>query len=268
MIKSNYHTHSIYCDGKDTPEEMILEAIDKGFEILGFSGHSYFEPEADITMGEEKLEKYISELKFLKEKYKDKIKILIGLEQDSYSEEPNYPFDYLIGSVHVVKKNGEYISVDLSSEYSRNVIKEVYHNDFDAFAEDYFAEMETVVEKTKCDIIGHFDLITKYNDKFGIKESPRYLKAAKKAVDALLPYGIPFEINTGGMARAGKKEPYPSINILKMIKEGGGKIIFTSDCHQKKYLDHAFDYAEKLAKKLGFTKRAIITENGTEYIDL
>ena len=36
-MKQNLHTHSIFCDGKDTIEEMTLEAISKGFDILGFS---------------------------------------------------------------------------------------------------------------------------------------------------------------------------------------------------------------------------------------
>ena len=40
-MKQNLHTHSIFCDGKDTIEEMTLEAISKGFDILGFSGHGY-----------------------------------------------------------------------------------------------------------------------------------------------------------------------------------------------------------------------------------
>ena len=35
-MKQNLHTHSIFCDGKDTIEEMTLEAISKGFDILGF----------------------------------------------------------------------------------------------------------------------------------------------------------------------------------------------------------------------------------------
>ena len=42
-MKQNLHTHSIFCDGKDTIEEMTLEAISKGFDILGFSGHGYLD---------------------------------------------------------------------------------------------------------------------------------------------------------------------------------------------------------------------------------
>ena len=40
---ANFHTHSSFCDGKNTPEEIILAAIDKGFYAIGFSGHGYTE---------------------------------------------------------------------------------------------------------------------------------------------------------------------------------------------------------------------------------
>ena len=43
MIKENFHTHTQFCDGKSTAEEMLLSAIDKGFSALGFSGHSQIE---------------------------------------------------------------------------------------------------------------------------------------------------------------------------------------------------------------------------------
>ena len=41
MFKQNLHTHSLYCDGKDTIEEMVQEAISRNFDVLGFSGHGY-----------------------------------------------------------------------------------------------------------------------------------------------------------------------------------------------------------------------------------
>ena len=50
MIKTNFHTHTIYCDGNDTPEELIKAAIDNGFTSLGFSGHSFFKKDDDYCM--------------------------------------------------------------------------------------------------------------------------------------------------------------------------------------------------------------------------
>lgn len=40
MFYSNAHTHSTWCDGKDTLEDMAQAAIDLGFTDLGFTCHS------------------------------------------------------------------------------------------------------------------------------------------------------------------------------------------------------------------------------------
>lgn len=41
MIKADFHTHSTYCDGKNTLEEMLDAAIYKKMAAIGFSGHSH-----------------------------------------------------------------------------------------------------------------------------------------------------------------------------------------------------------------------------------
>ena len=58
MLKTNYHTHSTFCDGKDTPEEMVKTAIEKGFDVIGFSGHGYVK-DSSYAMTRENTEKYI-----------------------------------------------------------------------------------------------------------------------------------------------------------------------------------------------------------------
>lgn len=268
MITTNFHTHTIFCDGKNTPEEIVLAAIEKGFTALGFSGHSYFEPEKDISMSVEAQEEYIREISELKEKYKHKIKIFCGIEQDIFSKKPEYNYEYKIGSVHNLYKDGIYVEIDLSAERLKANIDKYYIGDFDLFAEHYYETVSQVLKVTKADIIGHIDLVSKFNEKLGITETDRYLKAAEKAVKKLIPYGKPFEINTGAMARGAKSIPYPSPSILKMIKENGGKIIFSSDCHDKDYLDFAFDKAVLLAKNAGFKEHGILTDDGIKYISL
>lgn len=268
MITTNFHTHTVFCDGKNTPEEMVLAAIEKGFTALGFSGHSYFEPEKDINMSIDDQKEYINQIESLKIKYRDKIKIFCGIEQDYYSESPLFSYEYKIGSVHNILKDGRFLDTDWSAERTKNTVENVYGGDFDSFAEDYFEVVSDVLNKTKADIIGHIDLISKFNEQNGYGESERYLKAAEKAVKKLIPYGKPFEINTGAMARGAKSIPYPSPSILKIIKENSGKIIFSSDCHDKDFLDFAFDKAVLLAKSVGFKEHGILTDDGIKYISL
>ncbi len=268
MITTNFHTHTVFCDGKNTPEEMVLAAIEKGFTALGFSGHSYFEPEKEINMSTEDQKEYIRQIEALKIKYGNKIKIFCGIEQDYYSEAPQFSYEYKIGSVHNILKNGKFLDVDWSAERTKNTVDNIYGGDFDSFAEDYFETVSDVLNKTNADIIGHIDLISKFNEQNGYCESERYLRAAERAVKKLIPYGKPFEINTGAMARGSKSIPYPSPSILKIIKENGGKIIFSSDCHDKDYLDFGFDKAVDLAKNIGFTEHGILTDCGIKYISL
>ena len=106
--KCNLHTHTDFCDGKNSAEEMVIAAIEAGCRTLGFSGHS-FEFGTDWCMSEEGTRNYRDEVKRLKKKYADKIEILLGVEYDYFSEIDTREYDYVIGSVHYVLKNGVYI---------------------------------------------------------------------------------------------------------------------------------------------------------------
>ena len=260
MIRENLHTHTLYCDGENTAEEIILAAIDKSFSDIGFSSHSFMDFDKSYCMTE--TEKYRSEISALKEKYKGKIRVWLGLEKDYFSTDDNDAYDYVIGSVHSVLKNGQHFAVDESADVIKNAVENEYQGDYLLFIKDYYKEVSDLVRKTDCDIIGHFDLISKYFDVLGIKENEDYLSVAFTALEELIPYGKPFEINTGAIARGTKKLPYPTFKILKRINELGGKIIFSSDCHEKEYLDCYFKESLKIAKDAGFTKRSVITDKG------
>ena len=136
------------------------------------------------------------------------------------------------------------------------------------FAKDYFAIVCDVVEKTNADIIGHFDLILKNQNRINYTPTSEFYDYAEEAIHKLLTYNKPFEINTGAMAQGYRKTPYPDYKILKLIRDGGGNIIFSSDCHSKEYLDFGFECAQKIAREAGFVRQAIITKDGVKYIDI
>ncbi|MBQ3596648.1 MAG: histidinol-phosphatase [Clostridia bacterium] len=266
MVKSNFHTHTIYCDGKNTPEEMIESAIDKGFEALGFSVHSYTD-EIESIVTKRGVIDYYKRVTELKDEYKDKIEILCGIEQDYYSPTPIFDFDYTIGAVHYLYKNGKFIFVDRSLADGKNNIEKEYSGNFTQYAKDYYELMEKVVDKTKPDFIAHLDLVTKFNEKLGVTLTEEYFNYAYKAVDRLVTYGIPFEINTGAIARGYRTSPYPHVNLLKRINQAGGKIIINSDCHNKDFLDCHFVEAEKLAQSAGFTERYELSSKGLKKVN-
>ncbi len=268
-IRSNFHTHTCFCDGKDTPEELVLAAIEKGFFALGFSGHSYFDLDADVSMSEDQQRQYCAEILSLREKYKDTIDIFLGIEQDGWSSLPTFPFDYAIASVHSVRKNGVFCQVDHSLERMQENLLRSWGGDMSAYEEDYFAEVSCLLDKIpNADIIGHIDLITKYDEKLGIRRAPRYFEMASRAVSRLAQYGKPFEVNTGAIGRGVRTTPYPSPEILSMIRRAGGRIVINSDCHDKRRLDCAFDLAVALARDCGFEKHTVLTKDGWKEIPL
>ena len=244
----NYHTHTTYCDGKNTPDEMIQKAIELGFDELGFSGHSYTEFDLEPCMTREGTEQYKKEINALKEKYKDKIKILLGIEYDYHSVEPLDCYDYVLGSVHYILKDGEYLCIDYSREKQIETVNRYYNGDYYAYIEDYYATVADLYNKTKCDIIGHFDLITKFNTDGSLFDTkhPRYIAAWKAAADAILATPAVVEINTGGIARGYVKKPYPTKEIVDYFKSYGKKLIFSSDCHNKDFLLCGYDIVKGL----------------------
>ncbi len=237
------HVHTNYCDGNNTPEEMVLSAIEKGLDCLGFSGHGYCKADESYCMSRETTEKYITEIKRLKEQYSGSIKILCGIEKGYYSEESNEPFDYVIGSVHNFKFGEEFIPVDESEDILRYAAEKYCGGDFYALAEKYFETAGDVLRKTGADIIGHFDLIAKFNENGRLfdENDERYKKAWKAAIDALLPYGKPFELNTGAISRGYRTEPYPNREMREYIKSRGGKLILSSDSHSAENIAFGFD---------------------------
>ena len=105
--KQNLHTHTHYVDGKDTPEEMILTAIERGFDSIGFSDHSLMKNSfLPRKMTPDAFARYKAEVRALKEKYRGVLDVFCGLEYDFYSDVPTDDLDYLIGSVHYLDCDG------------------------------------------------------------------------------------------------------------------------------------------------------------------
>ena len=253
MIPSNYHTHTYFCDGKNSPEEMVQRAIELGCPELGFSGHSYLSSGASYCMTLEGTEKYKAEIRRLQEKYAGQIKILLGIEMDYFSEISTDDYDYVIGSVHAVCKDGRYLDVDHTRQIFMDDVKNYYGGDYYSYIEDYYALVADVYRKTKCRIIGHFDLVTKFNESGDLFDPnhPRYQAAANNALDALMKAPVILEVNTGAMARGYTTMPYPAKDILSRWIAAGKPVHFASDCHDTKKLLFAYEECKAYVEACG-----------------
>ena len=164
MIFEDFHIHSTFSDGNNTPEEIIQNAINNGIKRIGISDHSYTA---------------FDESYCLKEKYSNDIEIYCGIEQDIFSGKPTNNFDYVIGSVHYLNVKDNYIPVDETAKILINTANEYFDGDMYSLIDLYYETVADVVTKTNADIIGHFDLITKFN------ENNNFLESKNKALSPL-----------------------------------------------------------------------------------
>lgn len=251
MTLSPFHTHCTFCDGKDSAEDMVLEAIRLGCPEIGFSSHSYMAHESRWGMPFDTEKEYKSAILRLKDKYCDKIKIFMGIEYDWFSDFDISEYDYVIGSVHYVLKNGRYIPLDETAKHHNDAINELYGGDADALAEEYYSMVSRLYERTGCDIIAHMDLITKFNERDEIyKETERYKNAALSACHILSKKTVVFEINTGAISRGYRTTPYPAPFILDELISLNVPLLITPDAHSKEsILCHMKEVSELLESR-------------------
>ncbi|MCF0142319.1 MAG: histidinol-phosphatase HisJ family protein [Parasporobacterium sp.] len=255
MIKGSFHNHTTYSDGKNTPREMIEEALRLGLTSIGISDHSYTAFDIDYCMSPESEKEYIAEIRALKEEYKDRINVLLGIELDYYTGSFPSEYDYIIGSLHYLDDGKEHYSVDLSPEEALRCINNVFNNNKYAYAEAYFEKIADFVCSGKINVIGHFNLITKY-EKSGLdfdKDNPVYVNAWKKAMDRMAGKAI-LEINTGAIKYGRKDVPYPSEDMLTYWNSLGGKVIYSADAHYSDALMQYSDMVEEMIFRLGLTR--------------
>lgn len=262
-FKQNLHTHTIYCDGKNTPEELICAALDKGFDSLGFSGHS---PMSYDDYVPDRLAEYKAHIGRLKREYKDQIKLYLGLEVDLYSgpECDLTGFDYLIGAVHDLRKDGIYFSIDESAENVRRVCGRFFNGDGLAMARAYYQALATLPEYGRFDIIAHFDLITKYMDVMPLYDATSrqyygYAFEAARALAGKIPF---FEVNTGAMVRGYRTTPYPDAVLIRELRDLGFGAVISSDCHVAQHLDAFFDESAALLRQCGYREHYVLTDDG------
>ncbi len=248
MKLSAYHTHTALCDGQASPEKMLLHAIELGCPEYGFSGHSYCPGDEDWCMSKEGEVAYRVEILRLREKYKDKIKVYLGIEKDFLSGSPTELYDYVIGSVHTLTKGGVRATVDGGTYEERlHNINTLWGGDPYAFVEDYFRTVGDIYEKHKPDIIGHFDIVSKFNEKEHMfdENHPRYKAAAQAALDKLLSTPAVIEFNTGGVRRGYKSNFYPADFLLERIAQAKVPMLITSDAHDADSILFGFDEARR-----------------------
>ena len=262
---SNAHTHTTFCDGNNTAQEMLDQAKKLGFVSLGFSGHGYQGFDEEYSMSPEVQREYADTVRFLRDACrKDPAapRIWLGIEEDSLTpaaqkKQNRRELDYIIVSTHYFTTDfeSEPLYVDGFPKRIHEYVRKMLDGDYMAMVQEYYdLHVSALLESERVDIIGHFDLIRKYAASHSLfdENSPDYRRIALDALERAFPCGGILEINTGAMARGYLDTPYPTRELLGAWHEMGGRITITSDCHFADKLAHAFTETINLAKECGF----------------
>jgi histidinol-phosphatase (PHP family) len=178
---------------------------------------------------------------------------------DYFSEIDKSKFDYVIASVHYIIKDNICYPIDHSAKQQMDCIEDAFGGDGYKMAEWYYNSVVDHVKKNKPDVVGHFDVISK----FGVMpEDDKYFNIAVNAMREAAKYCDMFEINTGAIARGYKTLPYPHKRLLTELYNIDGKVCINADSHNPKYLDLFFNESVDILREIGFSCFYVFNGNG------
>jgi len=271
---TNHHTHSLYSDGSSQPEEYIIEAISKGFNILGFSEHSPLPFENKFSFRKENKDEYLSLLQNLKQEYSSRISILTGMEMDfipgiseNFSKiKAEYKLDYLIGSVHLVRPQSSeelWFTDGPDFETYDQGLNELFGGDIKKAVTAYYYQLNEMIETQHIDILGHLDKIKMHNrDRFFREDEAWYKSLVSETLELIQDRDIIVEVNTRGIYKKRSETTFPGLDILKQIKDLRIPVMVNSDAHKPHELDLEFNQGFSLLKEAGIEEVVYFKRNG------
>ena len=251
-MRTSYHNHTLWSDGKATTGEMIEAARRAGVQELGISDH--FALTADgrrfpWSLAPESLDAYVEEIVRAGRNSGD-ITIRLGLEIDYFPGMAGrigellgpYPFDFLIHSVHFVD--------DFAIALNAGPWDDFPVDERDRIWRAYWENLRAAAATGLGDIIGHFDLPKKFN----YHPSVDLTAEALAALDAIAGAGMAIEINCAGWDKP-VREAYPSPFYVREAHRRGIPLIINADAHEAGDVTRHFDRARRLAADAGYTEQ-------------
>ncbi len=248
-IRCDYHMHTPRCQHAAGPIEAYVErALALGLGEMGFACHNPLPHGygANVRMTESELPDYVNDVLRLREVYRGQIDVRLGLEMDYVvgledylrQQAADYPWDYLIGSIHYLDPACR------TPSWPRN-----YAGDIHALYARYFELVRQMAGSGLCDIVAHFDVPKRTGRAPGERET----EAIAATLDQIARAGIALEINTSGYRHAEPPwpEPYPSLAIVEQALARGIPLTVNSDAHSPVQVGWMFDEVEKFLARQG-----------------
>ncbi len=274
-----YHTHNLFCDGKNSIEEMVQSAINQKIKAIGISSHSPVNFFNKWSISDDKTKKYREIISVLQQKYEGQIHIFASLEVDYIPKLTNtneyfsnlLNLDYTIGAVHLVRNpnNGGLWFIDGDKKQSQNNMLKIFDGDYKFAVKSYFSQMREMIITQKPDIIAHLDkvamntigvLFEEYEDWYQ-NEVDLTLQEIKNA-------GSIMEINTRGIYKGKWHTTFPSPKIIRKANIMGIPIIISTDAHSTSELLSYYKEAAIIVHEAGYETISFYKNNKWEQIPL
>lgn len=262
-ITADYHLHSSFSGDSQTPmEDMICKGIELGLTHMCFTEHQDFDfPVSDVSpegMFLTNTDSYLYDLLRYKEKYKDQIKLLFGIEiglQPHLTRKlaayvKSYDFDFVIGSSHVCNGMDPYRSIFFEGKTEQ-----------EAYGEYFLSIIDNIKKFFNFDVYAHLDYVVRYGPCRDENYSyAQYSDLFDTMLKLLIEKGKGIELNTGGLKK-GMRDLHPCMEVVRRYRELGGEIItIGSDSHDTAHITDAFPRASAILQECGF-KYYTIFEN-------
>ena len=263
MRYSNYHTHSLFCDGSETPEFYIQEAIKQNMSAIGFSSHAPMPFDNNYAIKDYMLEEYKTEIKSLQQRHAGEISVFLALEVDYIPGvigqfnllQKKHGLDYIIGSVHLVKEkqSGQLWFIDgPDTNYTEGLLN-IFHNNIQFAVQKYYEQVSEMISIEKPTIVGHIDKV-KMNNKgrFFSEDEQWYKDLLLQTLKITAKAGSIIEVNTRGIYKKKSPSLYPGVAALEEIYKLKIPITINSDAHKPNELTLYFPETISILKDIGF----------------
>lgn len=261
------HMHCNFSGDSDAlPEDMIKAGIAHGLSGICFTDHLDYDYPEEPNIFLLDFDNYFKVLPDLRKKYADKISVNIGIELglqpqaagQNLAVAEKYPFDFIIGSSHVVNHMDPYYPEFFAGR------------DEDAAYMEYFESvLENINSGVDFDVYGHIDYVVRYGpNKNAFYTYEKFKDIIDEILTQLISKGKGIEVNTGGF-KYGLGHPNPTEDIIKRYHELGGEIItMGADAHVPEYVAYEFDKTAQIIKKCGFKYYTVFKNRKAEFIPL